>query len=93
MKKCNDYFLILAIPLIITLNIGFAFAAEEVSSFSCDNGVVNIGDVKASVEENCGEPDPNSQTINRWVYKFDSVYTLIFKEDQLIKILEDEWGN
>jgi hypothetical protein len=94
MKKSNAYFLTLAIPLIIYLNIAFAFAAEEASSIMCDNGVVNIGDMQATVQDTCGEP--NSQGMNEWVYNFgpdQPVYTLIFKDGQLIKILEDEWGS
>jgi hypothetical protein len=70
------------------------FAAEEASSIMCDNGVVNIGDMEATVQDTCGEP--NSQGMNEWVYNFgpdQPVYTLIFKEGQLIKILEDEWGS
>lgn len=94
MKKNITYLLILAIVLIISLNIGFAFAVEEASSIMCDNGVVNIGDTQAAVQDTCGEP--NSQDMNQWVYNFgpsQPVNTLIFKEGQLIKILEDEWGS
>jgi hypothetical protein len=70
------------------------FAAEEASSIMCDNGVVNIGDTEATVQDTCGEP--NSKTFNEWVYNFgpdQPVYTLIFKDGQLVKILEDEWGS
>lgn len=94
MKKCTAYFLILAIPLIISLNINFAFAAEEASSIMWDNGVVNIGDMNVTLQDTCGEP--NSQTENEWVYNFgpsQPAYTVIFKEGQLVKILEDEWGS
>ena len=61
MKTRHAYFFIVAITLIISLNIGFAFAAEEASSIMCDNGTVNIGDTEAAVQDTCGEP--NSQTM------------------------------
>lgn len=70
------------------------FADETASSIMCDNGTVNIGDMKTDVQDACGEP--NSQTANEWVYNFgpsQPVYTLIFKENKLIKILENEWGS
>jgi len=70
------------------------FAAQEASSIMCDNGVVNIGDTQATVQDTCGEP--NSKLMNEWVYNFgpdQPVYTLIFKDGQLVKILEDEWGS
>jgi hypothetical protein len=94
MKTSDAYFIIVAITLIISLNIGVAFATEEASSIMCDNGVVNIGDMDVTVQQTCGEP--NSQNMNQWVYNFgpsQPVYTLIFKDGQLIKILEDEWGS
>lgn len=96
MKKCSVYFLILAIPLIVAVNIDFALAAEEASSMMCDNGVVNIGDTDVTVQETCGEPESKNYELNQWVYNFgpsQPVYTLIFKDGQLVKILEDEWGS
>ena len=69
-------------------------ASEEASSIMCDNGTVNIGDMDVTVQETCGEP--NTKGVNQWVYNFgpdQPVYTLIFKEGKLIKILEDEWGS
>jgi hypothetical protein len=95
MKKCSVYFLIPVITLIISLNIDSAFAAQEASSIMCNNGVVNIGDMDATVQETCGEPNSRNYELNQWVYNFgpsQPVYTLIFKGGQLIKILEDEWG-
>ena len=96
MKKSKAYFLILAIPFIISWHFNFAFAAEEASSIMCDNGTVNIGDTQASVQDTCGEPNSQNYELNSWVYNFgpdQPVYTLIFKEGQLIKILESEWGS
>ena len=66
-------------------------AAEEASTMMCDEGVVNIGDMDADVRENCGEPD--SQGMNEWVYNFgpsQPVYTVIFKEGKVARILESE---
>jgi hypothetical protein len=96
MKKFSVYFLILAIPLMIAVNTDFARAAEEASSIMCDNGVVNIGDMDVTVQETCGEPESKNYELNQWVYNFgpsQPVYTLIFKDGQLVKILEDEWGS
>jgi hypothetical protein len=96
MKKCSVYFLILTIPLIVAWHIDSAFAAEEASSIMCDNGVVNIGDMDADVRDACGEPNSQNYELNAWVYNFgpsQPVYTVIFKDGQVIKILEDERGS
>lgn len=96
MKKYSVYFLIPAITLILSLNIDFAFAAKEASSIMCDNGVVNIGDADETVQATCGDPNSINYELNQWVYNFgpsQPVYTLIFKDGQLVKILEDEWGS
>ena len=85
MKTGTAYFIV-AITLILSLNMGLAFAAEEASSIMCDNGTVNIGDMDVSVQDTCGEP--NTKGMNEWVYNFgpsQSVYTLIFKDGQLKK--------
>jgi len=95
MKTGTAYFIV-AMTLILSLNMGLAFASEEASSIMCDNGTVNIGDTQASVQDTCGEPNSQSYELNSWVYNFgpdQPVYTLIFKEGQLIKILESEWGS
>jgi hypothetical protein len=94
MKIVITYFTVL-----VFLGIGFSgtasvFAAEEASSIMCDSGVVNIGDMDADVQDACGEP--NSQTMNEWRYNFgpsQPVYTVIFKEGKVVRILEDEWGS
>ena len=65
------------------------WASEEASTMMCDGGVVNIGDADADVEDKCGEP--NSQSMNKWVYDFgpsQPVYTVIFKEGKVVRILE-----
>jgi hypothetical protein len=67
------------------------FAAEEASTMMCDEGVVNIGDMDVDVQDKCGQPD--SQNMNEWVYNFgpsEPVYTVIFKEGKVVRILEDE---
>jgi hypothetical protein len=72
---------------------GTVFAKKEASSIMCDNGVVNIGDMNVDVQDKCGQP--SSQTMNEWVYDFgpdQPVYTVIFKEGQVVRILEDEGG-
>jgi len=94
MKAIKGYLIVLVSLGVVFGGHPYTFAAEEASSIMCDNGTVNIGDMQATVQDTCGEP--NSQTKNQWVYNFgpdQPVYTLIFKEGQLIKILEDEWGS
>jgi len=92
MKRISMCFIILGV-----LAMGFganAFAADEASSMMCDNGVVNIGDTSTAVQDACGEP--NTQSMNEWVYNFgpsQPVYTVIFKEGQVVRILENEWGS
>lgn len=86
-------FSVTVIILWITMS-GNIFAAEEANSIMCDNGVVNIGDMDVAVQDACGEPD--SQGMTEWVYNFgpsQPVYTLIFKDGRLVKILENEWGS
>ena len=94
MKTLNSVLMALVILLTVTSGSISVFADETASSMMCDNGTVNIGDMKTDIQDACGEP--NSQTANEWVYNFgpsQPVYTLIFKEDKLIKILENEWGS
>ena len=92
MKRRIAYFIGLA--FLVMVFSGTVFAEEEASSIACDNGVVNIGDMNADVQDKCGRPD--SQTMSEWVYKFgpaQPVYTVIFKDGQVVRILEDEWGS
>ena len=92
MKRRIAYFIGLA--YLVMVFSGTVFAETEVSSIMCDNGVVNIGDMNVDVQDKCGQPD--SQTMNEWVYKFgpaQPVYTVIFKEGQVVRILEDEGGS
>ena len=92
MKRITMGFIVLAF-----LVMGFGAnvsAGQEASSIMCDNGVVNIGDSSSDVWDACGEP--NTQNMNEWVYNFgpsQPVYTVIFKDDQVVRILENEWGS
>ena len=94
MKKRNIYFIglvFLATALVGTIPI---FAAEDTSSMTCDEGVVNIGDADVDVQATCGEP--NSQSMNEWVYNFgpsQPVYNVIFQDGRVVRILESEAGN
>jgi len=94
MKRLASYF---TVSVFLALILSFAttvFGAQEASTIMCDNGVVNIGDMDVDVQDKCGQP--NSQTMNEWVYNFgpsQPVYTVIFNEGQVVKILEDEWGS
>ena len=91
MKKINIYFIgfvFLATALGGSIPI---FAAEETSTMMCDGGVVNIGDADIDVQDKCGQP--NSQSIDEWVYNFgpsQPVYKVIFKEGKVVRILEDQ---
>jgi len=94
MKKRNIYFIglvFLAATLGSTMPI---FAAEETSTMMCDQGVVNIGDADVVVQDTCGQPD--NQSMDEWVYDFgpsQPVYTLIFKDGKVVRILESKRNN
>ena len=91
MKKRNIYFISLVF-LVMALGGSIPiFAAEEASTMMCDEGVVNIGDADIDVQDKCGQP--NSQSIDEWVYNFgpsQPVYKVIFKDGKVVRILEDE---
>ena len=93
--KIGNSFLIVSIFLLIVFSSSiFVFAAQEATTMMCDEGIVNIGDMDVDVQNNCGEPD--SQNMNEWVYNFgpsEPVYTVIFKEGKVVRILEDESGS
>lgn len=94
MKRIASYFTVSVFLVLILSFATLVFGAQEASTIMCDNGVVNIGDMDVDVQDKCGQP--NSQTMNQWVYKFgpsQPVYTVIFNEGQVVKILEDEWGS
>ena len=94
MKTITDYIVILVSLAVVFGGQAYLFAAEEASSIMCDEGVVNIGDMDVDVQTKCGEP--NSQNMNEWVYNFgpsQPVYTVIFNEGKVVRILENEWGN
>ena len=87
--------LVIWISLTVLLgNLPSVFAEEEALTIMCDNGVVNIGDMDVDVQNKCGQPD--SQGMNEWVYDFgpdEPVYTVIFDNGVVVRILEDEWGS
>jgi hypothetical protein len=94
MKTITGYFVILVSLAMIFGGQAYLFAAEEASSIMCDEGVGNIGDMDVDVQAKCGQP--NSQNMNEWVYNFgpsQPVYTVIFKEGKVVRILEDDQGN
>jgi len=94
MKTITDYIVILVSLAVVFGGQAYLFATEEASSIMCDEGVVNIGDMDVDVQTKCGEP--NSQNMNEWVYNFgpsQPVYTVIFNEGKVVRILENEWGN
>ena len=91
MKKRNIYFISLVFLMMAFVSSIPIFAAEETSTMMCDGGVVNIGDADVDVQDKCGQP--NSQSMNEWVYDFgpsQPVYKVIFKDGKVVRILEDE---
>ena len=96
MKTPKRFSIVSVLLLVVFSSSICVFAAEEASSIMCDNGVVNIGDMQTDVQEACGQPNSQNYEENAWVYNFgpsQPVYTVIFKQGQVVKILEDEWGN
>ena len=94
MNTIRDYLVVLAFLVMVLGGQTHLLAAEETSYLMCDGGLVNVGDMDVDVQDKCGEP--NSQNMNEWVYNFgpsQPVYTVIFKEGKVVRILEDEWGN
>ena len=94
MKIIKNAHIILVTLAMIFSGQACLFAADEASSMMCDEGVVNIGDMDVDVQAKCGQP--NSQNMNEWVYNFgpsQPVYTVIFNEGKVARILEDEPGN
>jgi hypothetical protein len=96
MKIVITYFTVMVVLGLGISGTTSVFAAEEASSIMCDNGVVNIGDKDVDVQDACGEPNSQNYELNAWVYNFgpsQPVYTVIFKEGKVVRILEDEWGS
>ena len=94
MKKRSIYFIGLVFLVIAFVSSIPIFAAEEASTMMCDEGVVNIGDADVDVQDKCGQP--NSQSMNEWIYDFgpsEPVYNVIFKDGKVVRILQSEGGN
>lgn len=94
MKTVTGHLVVLVSLAVVLGGHAYVFASEEASSIMCDNGVVNIGDLDVDVQAKCGEP--NSQNMNEWVYNFgpsQPIYTVIFEDGKVARILEDEWGS
>ena len=96
MKMAKRFSIVSVLLLVVFSSSICVFAAEKASSIMCDTGVVNICEMQTDVQEACGEPNSQNYEENAWVYNFgpsQPVYTVFFKEGQVVKILEDEWGN
>ena len=94
MKTIKGYLAVLVFLVMVFGSYASILATEEASSIMCDNGIVNIGDMDVDVQDKCGEP--NSRNMNKWVYNFgpsEPVYSVIFNEGKVVRILEDEQGN
>jgi hypothetical protein len=92
MKKITIYLFGLTFLAMILGGSVFLYAAEETSSMMCDEGVVNIGDSDADVQDTCGEPNSQNYELNAWVYNFGpgESFTVIFKDGKVVRILEGE---
>ena len=90
MKNRNIIFFGWLCMVIVFGSSTVVLAAEEASTIMCDEGVVNIGDTDADVQEKCGEP--NSQSMDKWIYDFgpSEYFTVIFKEGKVVRILEGQ---
>ncbi len=88
MKKRNIYIIGLLFVVMVFGSTTAVLAAEETATMMCDEGIVNIGDTDADVRDKCGEP--NSKSMNEWIYNFDPTFTVIFKEGKVLRILEDQ---
>lgn len=94
MKMMKAHFVILVTMAVLFGILPSVFAEEEATTIMCDNGIVNIGDMDVDVQDKCGQPD--SQGMNEWVYDFgpdQPVYTVIFEEGKVVRILEDVSGS
>ena len=94
MKTMKAHFVILVTMAVLFGSLPYVFAEEEATTIMCDNGIVNIGDMDVDVQDKCGQPD--TQGMNEWVYDFgpdEPVYTVIFKEGKVVRILEDTGGS
>ena len=75
--------------LVIALsNPAYIFAAKEILTMMCHEGVVRIGDTNTDVRDKCGEP--NAETPDKWVYEpsVSQTFTVIFKGGKVVRILE-----
>ena len=94
MKTKKTHLAILLSLAVLFGSLPSVFAEQEASTIMCDNGIVNIGDMDVDVQDKCGDPD--SRGMNEWVYNFgpdQPVYTVIFKEGKVVRILEDTGGS
>ena len=62
MKSIKSHLVVWLSLAVVLGGSGSIFAAEEVSSIRCDNGVANIGNMDVDVQDKCLEP--NSQNTN-----------------------------
>ena len=94
MKKRNIYLIGLVFLATVLAGAIPIFADQDTSSMTCDEGVVNIGDADVDVWSACGEPE--SQSMNQWVYNFgpsQPIYIVIFQDGRVVRILESDGGN
>ncbi len=93
MKIITNHLFILVSLILVFGGPAYLFAAEEVSSIMCDEGVVQIGDMGVDVRNKCGNPSGGDS--NQWEYDFgpgEPDYIVIFNDGKVVRILEDE-GN
>ena len=84
MKKRKVYLIGLLLVMMVFGNTFSIFAAEEVPSVMCDEGILKIGDSDGDVREKCGHP--NRQSLDEWAYDDDPSFTVYFEEKKVIRI-------
>jgi hypothetical protein len=100
MRKTLCLILLTALSLI---PVGKALALpprESLESFQCSGGTASLGDAKANVLAECGEPASTEKSSDgigeEWTYDFDptksTYYYLEFKNGILEKIESGEYG-
>ena len=86
MKKRKVYLIGLLLVVMVFGNTFSIFAAEEVPSVMCDEGILKIGDSDGDVREKCG--NPNRESLDEWAYDDATPsFTVYFEEKKVIRIL------
>lgn len=97
MRKGNIGVLVIVflLQMFVVQSSTFAIDRHDESVLECSDGIVNIGDSRFKVLENCGEPTMKEGEY-LWIYNFGSsrfVYYLTFTGDRLQRIQTGDYGD